>query len=177
MSVKKIIFGLFCLLAINFELQAQPFKGCPKGNETISVTNESFEQQVLALVNKERAKRKLKPLQLDPNLTASARYHAADMATDAYFSHDTYDKNGQRQCGTFERIVKFAGKYFGAMAENISAGDSSPAGVMQSWMGSAGHKANILNKNYTHIGIGYFYNANDKEQYYHYWAQSFGKKK
>ncbi len=177
MGMRKVVFGLFCLFISNFGLQAQPFKGCPKGTETVAVRNEAFEQAVLVLVNKERARRKLKPLQMDAKLTASARYQAADMATDAYFDHDTYDKNGVRQCGTFDRIGRFAGKDFGAMAENISAGDNSPEDVMQSWMASAGHKANILNKNYTHIGIGYFYNKNDTEQYYYYWAQAFGKKK
>ena len=176
-NFRKIVFTLFLVFGTTLLSYAQPFKGCPKGTERVKQTNITLENEVLVLVNKERTKRKLKPLLLDSSLSNSARYHSADMATDAYFDHNTCDANKKLQCKVFDRIGKFAANYFDDMAENISAGDTDAAGVMKSWMNSSGHRQNILNKKYTHIGIGYFHNPNDKEEYYYYWCQTFGKKK
>lgn len=175
--MKKYILGFGLLLGVFFtnEAQGQAFTGCASGIENPEATDVNFEKQVLELVNIERKKKRLPPLALDENLTRAARYHAQDMAEDNYFDHNTHDrKNGKlvKICGTFDRARKFASS-FGYRAENISAGDVSPKDVMSSWMNSPGHKANILSKNYTHIGIGYY--KGDKG-YKYYWAQSFGGK-
>jgi uncharacterized protein YkwD len=175
--MKKYILGFGLLLGVLWGTQAQgqAFSGCATGNENPAVTNAEFEQEVLRLVNVERKKKRLSPLSLDENLTRAARYHAQDMAEDDYFDHNSQDrKNGKlvKVCGTFDRARKFAPS-FGYRAENISAGDVSPKDVMNSWMRSPGHKANILNKNYTHIGIGYY---KGKKGYKYYWAQTFGGK-
>jgi uncharacterized protein YkwD len=153
------------------------FVGCATGNENVASSSPNFEAQVLELVNIERKKRRLKPLALAENLSRAARYHAKDMAEDDYFNHNTYDRiKGTlvqvNSCGTFDRARKFAPEY-GFRAENISAGQTSPADVMKAWMSSTGHKANILSKNYTHIGIGYY---NTSKSYQHYWTQCFGGK-
>lgn len=63
------------------------------------------------------------------------------------------------------------------VAENIGAGYTTPEEVVQGWINSQGHRANLLNPDYTEIGIGYFYLANDTgvENWNHYWTQVFGR--
>jgi uncharacterized protein YkwD len=107
------------------------------------------ESQVLALTNQERAKAGCGPLRTNKALTNAAEAHAADMVDQHYFAHDSLDGRSP-----FDRM-KAAGFRGGAMAENIAAGYSSPAAVVEGWMNSPGHRANILNCTYTMIGIGY----------------------
>lgn len=181
LMLSALLFALF--FSCNNHVAAQNtnrntavgFVGCATGNENVSSSNLSFEQEVLNLVNIERKKRNLKPLALDENLSRAARYHAKDMAEDDYFNHNTFDrKNGKLTqvtgCTTFERARKFTTKY-GSRAENISAGQTTPQEVMKTWMNSSGHRSNILNKNYTHIGIGYYKTS---KSYQYYWTQCFG---
>jgi uncharacterized protein YkwD len=77
----------------------------------------------------------------------------------------------------FERAL--AAGYDGSVGENIAVGYASASAVMADWMASPGHRDNILNCNYRHIGIGYYYQANDQRiaeggPFYHYWVQVFG---
>lgn len=141
--------------------------GNDQNNTTQSEQHESSEQAqlILDLVNTERAKAGAGALQLDSRLNEVATVKAKDMATNDYFSHDspTY--------GTpFEMMHNFGIEYRAA-AENIAAGQKSAAEVMDSWMHSSGHKANILNKEYTHLGVGYYVNENGVP----YWVQQFIK--
>lgn len=149
-------------------------QSCPKGDERVLSMNQDFEKEVLKLTNKERKSRGLKPLEMDEFLSYSARYHAKDMAEDDYFDHNSYDRgsdgNLNQVCETFDRIGAFAD--FGYMAENISAGRTIPKDVVDGWMKSPGHRKNILNKDFSKIGIGY-YKTEDSE-YHHYWVQNFG---
>ncbi len=119
-----------------------------------------FEKQVAALVNEERAKAGLKPLTLDTNLSKVARLKSEDMYNKKYFSHTspTYGS-------PFDMMKKY-GITFWAAGENIARGQQTPQQVMNSWMNSEGHRKNILNSNYTHIGVGHFANGN-------YWTQMF----
>lgn len=162
---------IFFIILVNGNTFSQ---SCPTGNEREISVNPDFERQVIKLTNKEREKRGLKPLEMDESLSYSARYHAKDMAVEDYFDHDSFDRkeNGQlkRVCGTFERIEAFAN--FGTMAENISAGRTTPEAVVEGWMKSPGHRKNILNKNFKKLGVG-FYQTNDSE-YHYYWVQNFG---
>ncbi len=114
---------------------------------------------MLGLVNAERAARGLGPLQEDPRLNRAARAHAADMVAKGYFSHTGAD--GSR---FFERAAD-AG-YSCAAAENIAQGQQSEAAVMASWMGSTGHRRNILLADATQFGIGRVNNT---------WVQVFGR--
>ena len=107
------------------------------------------ESQVLALTNQERSKAGCGPLRTNKALTNAAEAHAADMVDQHYFAHDSLDGRSP-----FDRM-KAAGFRGGAMAENIAAGYSSAAAVVEGWMNSPGHRANILNCTYTMIGIGY----------------------
>ncbi|MBP3887437.1 MAG: hypothetical protein J6F30_07245 [Cellulosilyticum sp.] len=123
-------------------------------------TQKSFEDQVLVLVNKERANYGLSPLTMDESLRNVARIKSTDMYTNKYFDHTspTYGS-------PFEMLKTFGIKY-SAAAENIAQGYQTPEAVVKGWMNSPGHRANILNGTYKKIGIGYEANGN-------YWTQLF----
>lgn len=107
-------------------------------------------EAVLKLVNQERSKVGLQPLKLSDKLTNIAYTKAKDMADKGYFSH-----NSPTYGSPFDMLKQFGVSYSYA-GENIAAGQKSAEEVMNSWMNSSGHKANILNKNYTEIGVGFF---------------------
>lgn len=120
----------------------------------------SFEEQVVALVNEQRAANGLAPLTLSQTLSNAARAKSQDMHDNNYFSHTspTYGS-------PFEMLSTFGISYRTA-GENIAMGYATPEAVMNGWMNSAGHRANILNANYTQIGVGYVADGN-------YWTQEF----
>lgn len=136
----------------------------PHGEENVVEYEASSEAEaVLKLVNNERAKAGLKPLSLSGKLTNIAVMKSKDMAEKGYFDHTspTY--------GTpFEMLQQF-GVHYKTAGENIAAGQRTPEEVMNSWMNSSGHRANILNANYTEIGIGYYKGGS----YGTYWTQLF----
>jgi uncharacterized YkwD family protein len=119
---------------------------------------DQFASQVVALVNQERAKAGLKPLQADRALTAVALDKAIDMHNNHYFSH-----NSPTYGSPFDMMRKY-GISFRTAGENIAMGQRSPQEVMNQWMNSKGHRANILNPNFTKIGVAH-YNG--------YWVQEF----
>lgn len=126
-------------------------------------TNSQFEQQVVQLVNQERAKAGLKPLIHDAQLSQVARAKSQDMINKGYFSH-----NSPTYGSPFDMMKQFGISYRTA-GENIAAGQRTPAQVVQAWMNSSGHRANILNSQFTHIGVGYATGGS----YGHYWTQMF----
>ena len=148
---------------------ALQFTGC--AGEVVSAQNKAYEQQVTDLVNQERNSRGLVPLKYSEGLTRAARYQAADMSQDNYFSHTTMDReDGQlvEKCSPWDRIANY---YSGAIGENAAAGYSSPSAVMQGWMNSPKHKENILNPDTRAIGVGFYQGGGD---YRYYWIQDFG---
>jgi uncharacterized protein YkwD len=106
----------------------------------------SAEGQVLALVNVQRAAAGCGALTADPALAALARAHSADMRDRHFFDHVNPDG-----LDPFQRAAK-AGIV--AHAENIAYGQPDPAAVMDAWMNSPGHRANILNCDLTRLGVG-----------------------
>ncbi len=114
----------------------------------------SYEKEVIRLVNEIRAKNGLGTLKEDWELSRVARYKSEDMKNNNYFSHTspTYGS-------PFDMMKKFGISYRGA-AENIAKGQKTPQEVVNAWMNSSGHRANILNKSYTHIGVGYVKSGN-----------------
>lgn len=120
----------------------------------------SFEDEVVRLVNVERSKRGLRPLAEDWELSRVARIKSQDMHDKGYFSHTspTYGS-------PFDMMKSFGIKYRSA-GENIARGQATPQAVVNAWMNSSGHRANILNSSFTHIGVGYV--ADGK-----YWTQMF----
>jgi uncharacterized protein YkwD len=115
---------------------------------------------VVDLVNAERASR-CGPLAVDDRLTTAAQRHSDDMAANDYFSHTSLDGS------TLVDRVRAAGFTGDTLGENIAAGQRTPQDVMAAWMSSAGHRANILNCDYTVIGVG----LNEDGWY---WTQDFG---
>ncbi len=121
-------------------------------------------QRVVDLTNQERAKAGLPPLTLDPALSSAALAHSQDMADHDYFSHTGSDGS------TVDQRIKAAGySPLWAYGENIAAGQPTPEDVVSAWMSSAGHRANILNSGYEHIGVGYVYAAGTP--YGYYWTE------
>lgn len=120
----------------------------------------SYEQQVITLVNQIRAENGLAPLQSNWQLCRVARYKSQDMKDNRYFSHTspTYGS-------PFDMIRNFGISYRTA-GENIAKGYATPQAVVDGWMNSSGHRANILNATYTEIGVGYVPEG-------HYWTQMF----
>ena len=114
----------------------------------------SYETEVIRLVNEIRTQNGLGILKEDWELSRVARYKSEDMKNNNNFSHTspTYGS-------PFDMMKKFGISYRSA-AENIAKGQRTPQEVVNAWMNSSGHRANILNKNYTHIGIGYVKSGN-----------------
>ena len=123
---------------------------------------------MIDLVNVERAAEGLPPLSVDASLASAARAHSEDMGLQDYFSHTGLDGRSPA-----DRIAD-AGYAWNYMGENIAAGQPTPEDVIDSWMASDGHRANILNPNFCDIGVGYAYVADST--YEHYWTQDFGRR-
>ena len=131
-----------------------------------NTNSRSMEQQVVSLVNAERAKHGLNPLKENWELSRVARFKSEDMSAKNYFSHTspTY--------GSPHQMIRDFGITYRASGENIAAGQTSAQSVFNSWMNSSGHRQNILSPNYTEIGVGYA----DGGSYGHYWTQMFVSK-
>ncbi|MFC7394351.1 CAP domain-containing protein [Scopulibacillus cellulosilyticus] len=136
-----------------------------KSDQSKSQLN-AYEQKVVELTNQERQKNGLQPLKVDNQLSKMARDKSQDMADNGYFDHQS-PKYGS----PFDMMKTYGIKYTAA-GENIAAGQKTPEEVVNSWMNSPGHRANILNKDYTYIGVGYVKGGS----YGTYWTQDFIKK-
>jgi uncharacterized protein YkwD len=132
---------------------------------------QSFTQQVVELTNNFRAKNGLAPLTVNSKLSDAAQTHSQNMAVQDFFSH-----TGKDGSSAGDRVSK-TGYNWRTVAENIAAGQRSPAEVVQSWIDSPGHRENMLNPTVKEIGVGYFFLANDTgtTNYNAYWTQNFGK--
>lgn len=121
-----------------------------------------FEIEVLQLVNIEREKHGLKPLDYSKEVSVVAREKSRDMANYNYFAHESPNYGSP-----FEMMDLYGVQYWAA-GENIARGHLTPEHVMEGWMNSEGHRANILNDSFTHLGVG-FVNKNGV----YYWTQMF----
>jgi len=121
----------------------------------------TLEEQVVELVNRERTSRGLSPLTLNPELARVARIKSEDMYRNNYFSHQSPVYGSP-----FDMLRSFGIRYTAA-AENIARGQTTAESVMNSWMNSPGHRENILNSNLTQTGVGYFNEGTP------YWTQLF----
>ena len=137
------------------------------GNETVveeqlstDLNPEEFAQQVLDLVNKERRQRGIASLRLSSDLMEAAEIRAEEISR--VFSHT-------RPNGTSCNSMFRNGQY--TIGENIAAGYPTPKETVEQWMDSPGHRANILNADYTELGVGYYYKSNSEYKYY--WVQMF----
>lgn len=133
-----------------------------KEKDEFKLTKE--EQEVLDLTNKERKDAGLEPLKANPKLFKAARDHSANMVKQGELNHILEGK------GPGERLADVGYKHRG-WAENVAMGQRTPAEVVQSWMGSEGHKANILSR-HAEIGIGIAATADGTR----YWTQVFANR-
>ncbi|UOQ45111.1 CAP domain-containing protein [Halobacillus salinarum] len=126
----------------------------------VDQVNGAFQEQVVQLTNKARKKQGLDPLKIDPEVAKVAQKKTDDMAKKNYFSHTspTY--------GSPFQMLKQFGVDYRTAAENIAAGQQTPDQVVKGWLNSPGHRKNIMNKNLTHIGVGYSEDGS-------YWSQMF----
>ncbi|MFD2657296.1 SafA/ExsA family spore coat assembly protein [Gracilibacillus thailandensis] len=158
---KKYQIGLSEIIEANQQIE-NPDLINPNQKVNIPTKDEikSIEHQVIQYTNQEREKYGLSPLRPDWQLSRVARYKSEDMQQNNYFSHQspTYGS-------PFNMMNDFNINYRSA-AENIAQGQETPYQVVQAWMNSSGHRANILNSEYTHIGVGYVRSGN-------YWMQMF----
>lgn len=123
-------------------------------------TADSYEKEVVRLVNEERAKRGLGELTYDWQLSRVARYKSQDMSDNNYFSHNS------KTYGTPFEMMKSFGISYRSAGENIARGQATPKAVVDAWMNSSGHRANILSPSFTKIGVGYVSKGK-------YWTQMF----
>lgn len=148
------------------------YEGC--GGAIAQSSNVDYEQQVIELVNQVRDGYGLPPLKRNQELTDAARYHAVDLAADNYFEHDSYDLIGQSlvfACKWYTRVSSYYPGY-ASISENIAGGYPNPQQVMNGWLGSSGHLANILSTSNREIGVGYYAGG----YYGTYWVQDFGRR-
>lgn len=132
-------------------------------NTPVSSSNLSYEQKVVELVNVERQKAGLPALKMDSAISNVARAKSKDMAVNNYFAHQspTYGSAGD--------MLRQFGIKWSAWGENIAAGQKTPEIVVDAWMNSPGHRANILSSNFSKIGVGYETNSSGRA----YWTQMF----
>ncbi|MEH7390349.1 CAP domain-containing protein [Bacillus sp. JJ1474] len=143
-------------------VQQKPVQQQPAKAPTTPVSSSvsAFEQKVVELTNQERAKNGVPALQLDVNLSKVARAKSLDMKNKGYFDH-----NSPTYGSPFDMMKSFGITYRSA-GENIAMGQRTPEEVVNAWMNSDGHRKNILNASFTHIGVGYVAEGN-------YWTQQF----
>lgn len=137
-----------------------PADNSPAENDPATARISAYEQQVISLINGIRREHGLGVLEADDNLCRTARIKSQDMHDIGYFDHTspTY--------GTpFEMMLAF-GIHYRVAGENIAYGYRTPQAVVNGWMNSEGHRANILNGSFTKIGVGYVPDGS-------YWTQWF----
>jgi uncharacterized protein YkwD len=127
--------------------------GCARAAATADPATLSLASDaVLCLVNTERETRGLAPLSVSRLLSRAARRHSRDMVTRRYFSHVSPNGMSARQ-----RIVRTGYLYRrprGTLGETIAWGAATPAGLVNAFMNSAGHRAMLLDRSFREIGVG-----------------------
>ncbi|RCG19886.1 CAP domain-containing protein [Streptomyces diacarni] len=140
-----------------------PARSGSAGGSTAAADQESAaEQEVLTLVNQERAKAGCRPVKADGDLAALAGGYSADMARRGFFSHTSPDGKSPWDRAEAAGVTDLGG-------ENIARGQANARSVMDSWMNSPGHRANILNCDYRTLGVGAHFAEGGP-----WWTQDFG---
>jgi uncharacterized protein YkwD len=120
--------------------------------------------EVVSLVNEQRQEAGLSDLTPDAGLMHAAQYKCDDMVNNSYYAHESPTYGAPIKLYALFNITGF--HFWG---ENIAVGQTSPSQVMEAWMASPEHKANILDADYTRIGVGFTRGG----AYKTYWAQEF----
>ncbi len=128
-----------------------------------STAQSADENKVVEITNQERAEAGCGPVKVNTKLATAARLHSRDQA-----EHNKMSHTGSDGSSPWQRSER-AG-YTNAIGENVAMGYRTPAAVMDGWMNSDGHRANILNCSAKAIGVGLAYASNGTP----YWTQMFG---
>lgn len=129
-------------------------------------TNEAgWQAEILRLVNVERAREGLDPVVYNQTLENQATEYACEMIVYDFFDH----VNPETGTHLADRADEF-GYDFRMIGENLAAGQATPAQAMWDWMNSEGHRANIMNPDFTELGVGVRLGGD----YNIYWVQEFG---
>ena len=138
------------------------------GRQTAKIADlAAVRQQILEAVNAARREHRLRPLTLDPRLNAAAQKHAEDLRDRLFYGHQAPE-------GTMPRErVQAAGYPVQAVGENIAEGQFTVAEVMDGWLKSPGHRRNILEPRFTHLGVGLAIGG-FQDRYRLVWVQNFG---
>lgn len=158
-----IVAAIFLVAVVNFaptSAAQQIFLASNQVRSQRKADTSKFPAEVLRLVNVERAKVNLPPLRFANDLAASALIRAREIPIK--FSHTR--PNGSKCFTAMPQIGHILG-------ENLAGGQTTPQKVVEAWMNSETHRANILNKNFRELGVVYYYQANSK--FKHYWVQHF----
>ena len=131
-----------------------------------AIDRNTFAEEILKLVNEERAKKHLKPLKLAEDLCQWADIRAKECSE--LFSHTR--PNGE------DGLDIISSSKYRIRGENLSLGSTTPEQVMYQWMHSPSHRDNILFPDYTELGVGYYYDEDFMHQSRHYWVQLFGRR-
>ena len=143
-------------------LSGVDFSPAPSQTPEVPDTLAAYQAEILRLVNAERAEAGVDPLALNTTLCAAAQLRARELPTQ--FAHTRPDGT---QCFT---VLEQVGQRYRSAGENIAAGQTSPAQVVNDWMNSEGHRRNILDASFTQLGVGYL---RTDSGYGYYWVQLF----
>ena len=158
MAPKSLLALPACTLALLTGLSLAPGTATAASAASVPAMGKA-EKKVLALTNAARKKAGCKPLKANKRLALAARRHSKDMAVNDYFSHTS--QNG----ASFADRIKRAGYKGAPAAENIAYGYPSAKAVVNGWLNSPGHRANMLNCKIKSLGVG---------KYQRHWTQNFG---
>jgi uncharacterized protein YkwD len=136
-------FGVVVVLGMPWLIQ----EGSAQTKDKTEVALSAKEQELLDLTNQERKKEGLAPLRPNPVLVKVARAHAVNMAKQQKPEHVLDNKT------PYQRIKEAGYRYYVA-GENVAAGETDVEDTFKGWMASPGHRANILDRKYTEIGLG-----------------------
>lgn len=141
----------------------------PTYGMALGIPSEPPDHRLVYLTNLERVSRGLPPLKAASELMNAAQFHSDWMANNDCFAHGC-----PGEPGWITRIENAGYLNYSSLAENIAAGYSTASGAVNGWMGSAGHRANILNRGFREAGGGYAFSGSSR--YLHYWTLDFGSR-
>jgi uncharacterized protein YkwD len=162
MTSRRLQLKLTTLALVGCSLLAGPAAGTASAAPCAGVNANPVEtprneiaRSTLCLLNEQRTGRGLHKLRLNPRLSTAARSHSSDMVAKHYFAH--VSKGGKDVVDRLRKTGYLAGAQSWVVGENLawgSGGHSTPSRIVKAWMGSAGHRQNILTGRFREIGIG-----------------------
>jgi uncharacterized protein YkwD len=162
MSSRRLALKLTTLAVVGCSALAGPAAGTASaatcagaGANPVETSRDEIARSTVCLLNEERADRGLRELRLNPRLSEGARAHSLDMIDEQYFGH--VSKSGRDVVDRLTRTGYLGRAQNWAVGENLawgSGGRSIPRRIVNGWMGSPGHRHNILSARFREIGIG-----------------------